>query len=59
MGKSGTSTVTKNIVVVNSGKKGAWNQAMNKPEPNTIYKVDGNKTSRLMHWEELVQLKGY
>ncbi|HBA6777531.1 TPA: contact-dependent inhibition toxin CdiA [Escherichia coli] len=44
MGKSGTSTVTKNIVVVNSGKKGAWNQAMNKPEPNTIYKVDGNKT---------------
>ncbi|MCF4091640.1 hemagglutinin repeat-containing protein, partial [Escherichia coli] len=44
MGKSGTSTVTKNIVVVNSGKKGTWNQAMNKPEPNTIYKVDGNKT---------------
>ncbi|MCT6078129.1 hemagglutinin repeat-containing protein, partial [Escherichia coli] len=44
MGKSGTSTVTKNIVVVNSGKKGAWNQAMNKPEPNTVYKVDGNKT---------------
>lgn len=44
MRKSGTSTVSKNIVVVDSGKKGAWNQAMNKPEPNTVYKVDGNKT---------------
>ncbi|MGS0639313.1 DNA/RNA non-specific endonuclease, partial [Citrobacter sp. VF227] len=44
MGKSGTSTTSKNIVVVDSGKKGAWNQAMNKPEPNTVYKVDGNKT---------------
>lgn len=30
--------------MVDSGKKGAWNQAMNKPEPNTVYKVDGNKT---------------
>ncbi|WP_097474992.1 FhaB, partial [Escherichia coli] len=44
MRKSGTSTASKNIVVVDSGKKGAWNQAMNKPEPNTVYKVDGNKT---------------
>ena len=34
----------KNIVIVDSGKKGAWNKAMNNPEPNTIYKVDGDKT---------------
>ncbi|WP_210512454.1 hemagglutinin repeat-containing protein [Pantoea ananatis] len=31
-------------VVVDSGKKGAWNKAMNNPEPNTVYNVDGNKT---------------
>ncbi|WP_445335768.1 hemagglutinin repeat-containing protein [Citrobacter koseri] len=43
-GKPGAGTSGKNIVVVDSGKKGAWNQAMNKPEPNTVYKVDGNKT---------------
>ncbi len=34
----------KNIVIVDSGKKGAWNKTMNNPEPNTIYKVDGDKT---------------
>lgn len=34
----------KNVVIVDSGKKGAWNKAMNNPEPNTVYKVDGNKT---------------
>ncbi|WP_458574224.1 DNA/RNA non-specific endonuclease [Lonsdalea quercina] len=34
----------KNVVIVDSGKKGAWNKAMNKPEPNTVYKVDGDKT---------------
>ncbi|HAZ0554339.1 TPA: hypothetical protein I4D55_001907 [Enterobacter hormaechei] len=44
MGKSGSSAGGKNIVVVDSGKKGAWNKAMNKPEPNTVYKVDGDKT---------------
>ncbi|WP_099784081.1 MULTISPECIES: hemagglutinin repeat-containing protein [unclassified Serratia (in: enterobacteria)] len=42
----------KNIVVVDSGKKGAWNKAMNKPEPNTVYKVDGNKT---YHTDELTR----
>lgn len=47
MGKGGKptpGTEGKNIVVVDSGKKGAWNKAMNKPEPNTVYKVDGDKT---------------
>lgn len=44
MGKGGKSEVGKNIVVVDSGKKGAWNKVMNNPEPNTVYKVDGNKT---------------
>ena len=31
-------------VEINSGGKGAWSKELNKPEPNTIYKVDGNKT---------------
>lgn len=31
-------------VEVSSGSKGAWNKELNKPEPNTLYKVDGNKT---------------
>ncbi|WP_336796301.1 DNA/RNA non-specific endonuclease [Erwinia aphidicola] len=43
-GKPAAGTEGKNIVLVDSGKKGAWNKAMNKPEPNTVYKVDGNKT---------------
>ncbi|MCI0995141.1 DNA/RNA non-specific endonuclease [Pseudomonas corrugata] len=30
-------------VEINSGGKGAWSKELNKPEPNTIYKVDGNK----------------
>ncbi|WP_342755385.1 hemagglutinin repeat-containing protein [Pantoea sp. MBD-2R] len=34
----------KNVVIVDSGQKGAWNKNLNKPEPNTIYQVDGNKT---------------
>ncbi|WP_435056131.1 DNA/RNA non-specific endonuclease [Yersinia aleksiciae] len=42
-GKPASGTEGKNIVVVDSGKKGAWNKAMNKPEPNTVYQVDGNK----------------
>ncbi|MCQ4317772.1 hemagglutinin repeat-containing protein [Stutzerimonas zhaodongensis] len=31
-------------VEVSSGAKGAWTKELNKPEPNTIYRVDGNKT---------------
>jgi len=31
-------------VEVNSGSKGAWSKELNNPEPNTLYKVDGNKT---------------
>ncbi len=31
-------------VEVSSGGKGSWTKELNKPEPNTIYKVDGNKT---------------
>lgn len=30
-------------VEVSSGGKGAWFKDLNKPEPNTVYKVDGNK----------------
>ena len=30
-------------VEVNSGSKGDWSKVLNKPEPNTIYTVDGNK----------------
>lgn len=43
-GKPAAGTEGKNIVIVDSGKKGAWNKTLNKPEPNTVYKVDGNKT---------------
>ncbi|WP_447793687.1 DNA/RNA non-specific endonuclease [Pseudomonas farris] len=31
------------MVEIDSGGKGAWNKELNKPQPNTIYKVDGNK----------------
>lgn len=31
-------------VEVNSGGKGSWSKELNNPEPNTLYKVDGNKT---------------
>jgi len=31
-------------VEISSGNKGAWSKDLNKPEPNTVYKVDGNKT---------------
>ncbi|CVB12638.1 Possible hemagglutinin (DUF638) [Serratia marcescens] len=51
-GKPNSGIESKNIVVVDSGKKGAWNKAMNKPEPNTVYKVDGNKT---YHTDELTR----
>lgn len=49
-GKPAAGTEGKNIVIVDSGKKGAWNKTLNKPEPNTVYKVDGNKT---YHTDEL------
>ncbi|WP_052189835.1 MULTISPECIES: DUF637 domain-containing protein [Xenorhabdus] len=34
------------VIVINteSGKKGAWEEQLNKPKPNKIYHVDGNKT---------------
>uniref|UniRef100_UPI003075E017 DNA/RNA non-specific endonuclease n=1 Tax=Proteus faecis TaxID=2050967 RepID=UPI003075E017 len=32
------------IIEIKSGSKGDWNKQLNKPEPNTIYQVDGNKT---------------
>ncbi|WP_240000895.1 MULTISPECIES: DNA/RNA non-specific endonuclease [unclassified Photorhabdus] len=43
-GKPGAVTEGKNVVIVDSGKKRAWNKTLNKPEPNTVYHVDGNKT---------------
>ncbi|MDC9581627.1 DUF637 domain-containing protein [Xenorhabdus sp. PR6a] len=32
------------VVKTNSGTKGNWNKELNKPQPNTIYHVDGNYT---------------
>ncbi|MEQ5401065.1 hemagglutinin repeat-containing protein [Providencia rettgeri] len=32
------------VIEIKSGSKGDWNKQLNKPEPNTIYQVDGNKT---------------
>ncbi|EPL6457046.1 DNA/RNA non-specific endonuclease [Providencia rettgeri] len=32
------------VVDIKSGGKGDWNKQLNKPEPNTVYKVDGNNT---------------
>nr|WP_306310609.1 DUF637 domain-containing protein [Xenorhabdus aichiensis] len=32
------------VVKTDSGTKGNWNKDLNKPQPNTIYHVDGNKT---------------
>ncbi|WP_239327109.1 DNA/RNA non-specific endonuclease [Snodgrassella gandavensis] len=46
----GTSVDSKKIVDINAGSKGEWNKLLNKPEPNTIYKVDGNK---VYHTDEL------
>lgn len=42
----GSSPTNPAVVVVNSGKTGAWEKQLNKPQPNTIYHVDGNKTYR-------------
>ncbi|MGG4665614.1 DNA/RNA non-specific endonuclease, partial [Providencia vermicola] len=41
--QTNTSTEQK-VVEIKSGSKGDWNKQLNKPEPNTTYKVDGNKT---------------
>ncbi|OKP02085.1 hemagglutinin [Xenorhabdus eapokensis] len=40
----GFSPTKPTVVVINSGKTGAWEKQLNKPQPNTIYHVDGNKT---------------
>ncbi|WP_392552716.1 DNA/RNA non-specific endonuclease [Orbus wheelerorum] len=37
-----------------SGGKGNWNKALNNPEPNKIYKVDGNK---IFHTDDIGRLK--
>jgi hypothetical protein len=37
-----------------SGRKGNWNKALNNPEPNKIYMVDGNK---VYHTDEIGRLK--
>ncbi|MEQ1967770.1 DNA/RNA non-specific endonuclease, partial [Xenorhabdus nematophila] len=42
----GSSLTKPAVVVVNSGKTSAWEKQLNKPQPNTIYHVDGNKTYR-------------
>ncbi|CNK65880.1 HNH endonuclease domain-containing protein [Yersinia enterocolitica] len=31
------------VVEIKAGEKGSWSKPLNKPSPNTIYKVDGNK----------------
>nr|WP_281245136.1 DUF637 domain-containing protein [Xenorhabdus koppenhoeferi] len=34
------------VIIVDSGKKRAWDKQMNNPVPNATYHVDGNKTYR-------------
>jgi len=34
------------VVEMESGSKGDWAKGLNKPEPNTVYKVDGDKVYR-------------
>ncbi|MBP2851796.1 DNA/RNA non-specific endonuclease [Dickeya oryzae] len=41
--KSGASTQEKEPIALEQGGKGAWNKALNKPEPNEVYS-DGAKT---------------
>lgn len=41
-GEKGAGQVLREVEV-RSGGKGSWTKELNKPEPNTIYKVDGNK----------------
>lgn len=41
-------------VKTESGRKGNWNKALNNPEPNKIYMVDGNK---VYHTDEMGRLK--
>jgi filamentous hemagglutinin len=42
-GEKGTEQVLREVEI-SSGGKGAWNKELNNPVPNTVYKVDGNKT---------------
>jgi hypothetical protein len=42
-GSKGTGQALREVEV-SSGGKGSWTKELNKPEPDTIYKVDGNKT---------------
>ena len=37
------------VVEIDSGGKGAWNKELNKPQPNTVYKIDGNKVYETDH----------
>lgn len=37
------STKELKVVEIKAGEKGSWSKSLNKPGPNTIYKVDGNK----------------
>ncbi|WP_421692654.1 DUF637 domain-containing protein [Xenorhabdus bovienii] len=39
----GSSPTAPKVIVVDSGKKRAWEKQMNNPEPNALYHVDGNK----------------
>ncbi|WP_181949606.1 DNA/RNA non-specific endonuclease, partial [Yersinia aleksiciae] len=41
---AGSSGSDLKVIELNSGNKGNWSKDLNKPEPNTLYKVDGNKT---------------
>ncbi|WON77937.1 DNA/RNA non-specific endonuclease [Serratia sp. UGAL515B_01] len=42
------------VVEIKSGEKGGWSKPLNKPEANTVYKVDGNK---VYHTDELGRVK--
>ncbi|WP_257626907.1 hemagglutinin repeat-containing protein [Pseudomonas sp. Xaverov 259] len=42
-GEKGTEQALREVEI-SSGGKGAWNKELNNPVPNTVYKVDGNKT---------------
>ncbi|MDR6675090.1 hemagglutinin repeat-containing protein [Xanthomonas sp. 1678] len=42
----GSNGVIYKEVDVSAGQKGGWSKELNKPEPNTVYNVDGNKVYR-------------
>ncbi|WP_198559671.1 VENN motif pre-toxin domain-containing protein [Aeromonas sobria] len=52
-GEKGAGQVLREVEV-SSGGKGSWTKELNKPEPNTIYKVDGNKVYQT---DSLVRVK--